>query len=631
MKSLRALIALTSTLCALNACGGGSLNENHQAKESPPPASAAPTIPTFTGKRADYTITRTTNGITVQQKTGSGSATNIGNAMSVKFDDMTLNLMIGEKAASIATKDLNSLIDLYVAFFNRVPDADGLSYWIDQFKSGRTLDQIAQNFYSAALLYSAQTGYDATMTDADFVRVIYKNVLGRSGANAPPNADVQYWADELKNGRSKGNLISVMLVSARSFANDVTWGWVTTLLDNKVTVGTYFAVQQGINYNTPEESISKTIAIVAAITPTTTATAKNLIGVNDAQFNLSVPADTSRTRKAIFAGYDHSFAIKNDGTLWAWGNNQGGELCLGDEIVSTIPTLVTAISDVVEVAAGKAVLSDPLLLKKDGTVWKCENDGKPKLLAGLSNIVSIATENSAAYALAEDGTLWHIDLYYLLKPKHKNVLSGVASLASGSNYTLALKKDGTVWAVGYNTFGQLGFGDKTRRDLFAHTSNFDGANAVAAGGIQGFAIKPNGTVFASGMVWAPLQIGAFEFAMPKESTVPSPVASLDNVIELAIGTALTESHVLALKKDGSVWSWGSKRWGASGLGSMEHDTYLPTKVANLDNIIAIAAGESHSLALKKDGTLWVSGSNDSAQLGIGRSTNTFVQIPGWSR
>lgn len=295
MKSLRALIALTSTLCALNACGGGSLNENHQAKESPPPASAAPTIPTFTGKRADYTITRTTNGITVQQKTGSGSATNIGNAMSVKFDDMTLNLMIGEKAASIATKDLNSLIDLYVAFFNRVPDADGLSYWIDQFKSGRTLDQIAQNFYGAALLYSAQTGYDANMTDADFVRVIYKNVLGRSGANAPPNADVQYWANELKNGRSKGNLISVMLVSARSFANDATWGWVTTLLDNKVTVGTYFAVQQGINYNTPEESISKTIAIVAAITPTTTTTAKNLIGVNDAQFNLSVPADTSNS------------------------------------------------------------------------------------------------------------------------------------------------------------------------------------------------------------------------------------------------------------------------------------------------------------------------------------------------
>lgn len=299
MKNLKKFIALTSTLCALNACGGGSLNDNAGTIKSSPAPSAAPTIPTFTGKRADYMITRTTNGITVQEKSGNVSATDIGNATSVKFSDMTLNLTIGEKAASIATKELNSLIDLYIAFFNRVPDADGLSYWIDQLKSGKTLDQIAQNFYSAALLYSAQTGYDAKMTDADFVRVIYKNVLGRSGANAPPNADVQYWADELKNGRSKGNLISVMLVSARSFANDATWGWVTTLLDNKVAIGTYFAVQQGINYNTPEESISKTIAIVAAITPTTTATAKNLIGVSDAQFNLSVPANPSNATSKL--------------------------------------------------------------------------------------------------------------------------------------------------------------------------------------------------------------------------------------------------------------------------------------------------------------------------------------------
>jgi hypothetical protein len=72
-----------------------------------------------------------------------------------------------------------------------------------------------------------------------------------------------------------------MLVSARSSTGDPEWGRVPTLLDNKVAVGTYFAVQQGINYNTPEESISKTIAIAAHITSTDISLAGNMINVWD--------------------------------------------------------------------------------------------------------------------------------------------------------------------------------------------------------------------------------------------------------------------------------------------------------------------------------------------------------------
>ncbi len=295
-KYIQRIFALV-LFATLTACGGSTEPRTSTSALAAPPASLQASPPKFGGKRASYTITQLAGAFRVTN--ASGFSVEVVNADAIQFDDMRINLRVGVKANSIAALDLRSLIDLYVAFFNRVPDADGLGYWIDQFKAGMSMDQIAQSFYSAALLYSAQTGYDANMTDADFVRLIYRNVLGRSGATAPPDLDVQYWANELKNGRSKSNLIGVMLTAARSFTNDPTWGWVPQLLDNKVAVANYFAVQQGINYNSPEESILNTIAIVKLISSTNITSAKDLIGIKDTQFNLSLPANSTQLETCI--------------------------------------------------------------------------------------------------------------------------------------------------------------------------------------------------------------------------------------------------------------------------------------------------------------------------------------------
>jgi len=69
-----------------------------------------------------------------------------------------------------------------------------------------------------------------------------------------------------------------MLTAAHSYANDATWSWVPQLLDNKIKVASYFSVEQGLNYNTPEASISKGMAIAAAVTSDDIARAKSLIG-----------------------------------------------------------------------------------------------------------------------------------------------------------------------------------------------------------------------------------------------------------------------------------------------------------------------------------------------------------------
>ncbi len=288
MKQL--LYALLICLALLmSACSPVAKDANQNALSSPPMSAAPVSTMQFVGKRGAYLMSQTASGYLVKEIAGSGVEVKVSGVTSITFSDYVVNLSVGVKSKTISAADLQSLIELYIAFFNRVPDADGLVYWIDQRKAGVSIDQIADHFYNAAILYSDLTGYSSTMSNADFVRVIYKNVLGRFDATAPPEADVNYWSSSLSSGQStRGNLVRVMLFSARTFADDATWGWVPKLLDNKLAVGNYFALWHGLNFKTPEESISKTMAIAQKVTADDFTEAMNLIDVGDKLFNLSI-------------------------------------------------------------------------------------------------------------------------------------------------------------------------------------------------------------------------------------------------------------------------------------------------------------------------------------------------------
>lgn len=291
--SLSSAISLPLTCAILTACGGAgdaTLSQSGGGTAAPVSMSAstrtaAATIvenkAVFAGPRANYTIVKTETGYTVIDNVGADGTTNLSASIArLEFTDLAFNPTIAAQAQEISTGDLKSLIELYIAFFNRVPEADGLSYWIGRFKAGANLEQISDSFYAAAIAYSSLTGYSDTMALSEFVKLIYKNVLGRSGDTAPPNEDVQYWVNRISSGLdSKGTLVKAMLASAHTFKGDPTWGWVTSLLDNKYTVGHYFAIQQGLNYSSPDISIQKTMAIAAAVTPQSTTAAIALIPV----------------------------------------------------------------------------------------------------------------------------------------------------------------------------------------------------------------------------------------------------------------------------------------------------------------------------------------------------------------
>lgn len=209
----------------------------------------------------------------------------------LQFSDMRIDLKIGEIARSVGATAVKNIAELYVAYFNRIPDAEGMNYWLTQFKNGASIELIGKSFYAAAInpIFSPYTHYTAEMTNIDFIKTIYKNVLGRDEVD---QVGLDYWNSALskqegtEGAATRGTLINNILAAAHSFKGDIKYGWVANLLDNKFTVANYFAIEQGISYNSDIENFQQCVTIAAAITPTDTSAAINLIGVQDTGFML---------------------------------------------------------------------------------------------------------------------------------------------------------------------------------------------------------------------------------------------------------------------------------------------------------------------------------------------------------
>jgi serralysin len=240
----------------------------------------------FAGKCSDYLVSSAFGKFFVIAKDGVSGFDTLQNIEVLKFADKSINLTIQSQAKAAPAADVTRLSELYIAFFNRIPDADGLSYWIGQKVAGQSINQIAETFYNAGVQFSSLTGFSSTMSNADFVNVIYKNVLGRKdGADAEGLA---YWTGELSAGKAtRGSLVSTILGSAHTFKGSKDFGYVADLLDNKNLVAKTFAIDMGLSYNTSSDSITNGMAIAAAVTPTSTAAAISLIGVSAADVQLS--------------------------------------------------------------------------------------------------------------------------------------------------------------------------------------------------------------------------------------------------------------------------------------------------------------------------------------------------------
>lgn len=305
MKLNSLAMALVISLLVVGCGGGGGGGSSGNAGGGPTtggpttggPTTGSPTtntpvvagVASYAGNRADYSIVRTSTGFTVTDKRNNSVATVTG-ATTIRFTDVRINAGIGDKAVAFGAANLKSLIELYMALMNRVPEAESLGIWIDRLQAGQTMAQLADALHAEAALAPQVSGFSAATTNTDYVTTIYKNVFGLYGATAPATPDVDAWVARIDKGgdRTRGTLVVAMLESARAGTGALGAATVIQLLDNKADVGDYVAARQGITYNVAEESVTRTKTIAEAVSSTDTTAAMALLGFSDSSFNLKL-------------------------------------------------------------------------------------------------------------------------------------------------------------------------------------------------------------------------------------------------------------------------------------------------------------------------------------------------------
>jgi alpha-tubulin suppressor-like RCC1 family protein len=273
---------------------------------------------------------------------------------------------------------------------------------------------------------------------------------------------------------------------------------------------------------------------------------------------------------------NHILAIKNDSTVWAWGNNEYGQVAPQNSNNEAFPLKISRLKKVVQVGVGKG---HSVALKSDGTVWVWGWNKYGQL--GLGNI---------------------IDQSEVRKVPN---LSDVIAISAGANHTLALKNDGTVWAWGRNNVGQLGKETEAIEIRPNRVLTLDNIIAISAGSYHNLALTETGKVFA----WGWNSYGQTGSELTENSILPRVVA-IETVKTISAGTL----HNIVLKTDGTVWSWGDNTFGQVAFSKKSKIT-IPRKMYLLKDIESISAGDMHSLVLDKNGQIWSWGTNENGRLG----------------
>ena len=248
------------------------------------------------------------------------------------------------------------------------------------------------------------------------------------------------------------------------------------------------------------------------------------LGLNDTIYRSSpVQVGALTTWSQVSAGTDFAGAVKTDGTLWMWGRGNQGQLGHNNTIDVSSPVQVGALTTWYEVSTGG---QHTAAIKTDGTLWAWGEAGEGRLgnnstvdksspiqVGALTNWAQVsASSGSHTAAIKTDGTLWtwgfntsgqlgQNNTVVTSSPVQVGALTTWAQVSARGNWTAAIKTDGTMWAWGDNGFGRLGTNTPETIDISSPTQI--GALTtwaqVSAGGLDGLAIKTDGTLWAWGL------------------------------------------------------------------------------------------------------------------------------------
>jgi len=330
--------------------------------------------------------------------------------------------------------------------------------------------------------------------------------------------------------------------------------------------------------------------------------------------------------------YHHALGIKADGTVWGWGANDFGEL--GDETTTSSLTVPVQVHDpndgsgylhnVIAVAAGDGY---SLALKNDGTVWAWGknnfgqlgtgdniNSPVPVQVLGLSGITKIDSGFGFGIALDSNGEVWSWGFNSFGQlgnggfsdentPAPVPGLTGIVSINAGANQAFAITDTNEVWGWGYNEQGQLGIGSYYSQSSPVQIASLPtNITKIATNGSHTMALQGDGTLWATGTMD---QDQVASVPMPTSNTFVI-VAGISDVKNIAAGTY--DSYAVTL--DNTFWAWGRNDVGALGNGNFV-DLNTPEQNTNVPpaRSTVLAAGYLVAGATVTDGISYIWGAD----------------------
>ena len=330
------------------------------------------------------------------------------------------------------------------------------------------------------------------------------------------------------------------------------------------------------------------------------------------------------------------FSVNNG--LWSWGENNLGQLGTSNQTNYSSPVQVGALTNWNSISASTNGGQNTLAIQSGGTLWAWGNNNQGQL--GLNTFpgsfsspsqvgTNLWLQVSCGYstsAIKNDGTLWAWGLNNFgqlgngatsgqISPIQIGLLNSWIITKVGAYHTIAIQNNNTLWSWGTNGNGQLGLNTSTA----AYSSPVQvGTLSVWTVGSAGYdytlAIQSNGTLWA----WGNNNLGQLGTSNTVVYSSPVQIGNLSTWLQVSCGYRSTA----AIKTNGTLWSWGSNSWGQLGVNTSTGSIVVsPVQIGNLSTWSQVAGGWYHMAAVQNNGTLWSWGRNNQGQIGNNTSTN----------
>ena len=331
---------------------------------------------------------------------------------------------------------------------------------------------------------------------------------------------------------------------------------------------------------------------------------------------------------------------RSEAMAYTWGRNSSGQLGINNRNDQSSPVSVMGGHSFVQICAGE---SHFVALDVNGQAWcwgwnqrgqlgdgTLTASSTPVSVVGNYKFVSIGCGATQSFGIDESGHLWawgHSNYGQCGTGFAPNNFSSPQSVlgnhsfiqATGGNWwSAAVRGDGVCMCWGDNRFANLGNAPGNQTDHKSSpisVSGTQGYKQVACGAYHALGLKRDGTLYA----WGTNDFGELGIGNKGTSTTRPPTSVLDN--HLFSQVACGEYHSFGIDTNGSAWSWGSQVNGSLGAGAV-NDQSSPISVFGGHSYIAIAGRLGGGIALINDGTMYSWGSGSNGQIGNNSTSGT---------